>query len=94
MDDPTPKSEKNRRFDRLCDIQNQISLEKHQAYVGKTVRVLVDGAEGDMLTARTGGGRLVRLPGSAEQIGQFCQVEITGCSTWSLTGQLADGAKE
>lgn len=94
MDDPTPKSEKNRRFDRLCDIQNQISLEKHQAYVGKTVRVLVDGAEGDMLTARTGGGRLVRLPGSAEQIGQFCQVEITGCSTWSLTGQLADRAKE
>ena len=40
MDDPTPKEEKNRRFDRLCDVQNRISLEIHQGYVGKTVRVL------------------------------------------------------
>ncbi len=88
MDDPTPKSEKNRRFDRLCALQNQISLEKHRAYVGQSVRVLIDGVEGDLLTARTGGGRLVRLPGDASLVGQFRQVEITGCTTWSLTGRL------
>ena len=89
MEDPTPKEEKNRRFDRLCDAQNRISLEIHQAYVGKTMRVLIDGREDDVLTARTEGGRLVRLPGADNLIGTFQSVRITGCTTWSLTGELA-----
>ena len=89
MEDPTPKEEKNRRFDRLCDAQNCISLEIHQAYVGKTMRVLIDGREDDVLTARTEGGRLVRLPGADNLIGTFQSVRITGCTTWSLTGELA-----
>lgn len=59
MEDPTPKEEKNRRFDRLCEVQNRISLEIHQNYIGKTMLVLVDGKDGDQLTARTEGGRLV-----------------------------------
>ena len=89
MEDPTPKEEKNRRFDRLCDAQNRISLEIHQAYIGKTMRVLIDGREDDVLTARTEGGRLVRLPGDDSLIGTFQNVRITGCTTWSLTGELA-----
>ena len=89
MDDPTPKEEKNRRFDRLCDVQNRISLEIHQAYIGKTMLVLVDGKDGDQLTARTEGGRLVRFPGDERLIGRFTQVTITGSTTWSLTGDLA-----
>ena len=88
MDDPTPKEEKNRRFDRLCQLQNRISQEIHQAYVGRTMRVLVDGREGEVLTARTEGGRLVRLPGDESRIGSFAQAKITGCTTWSLTGEL------
>ena len=88
MDDPTPKEEKNRRFDRLCAVQNRISLEIHQGYVGKTVRVLCDGRDKDMLTARTEGGRLVRFAGDDSLIGQFLDVTITGCTTWSLVGEL------
>ena len=87
MDDPTPKEEKNRRFDRLCEVQNRISQEIHAAYVGKTVRVLVDGRDGQMLTARTEGGRLVRFAGDDSLIGQFIDVRITDCTTWSLVGQ-------
>ena len=87
MDDPTPKEEKNRRFDRLCDVQNRISQEIHQAYVGRTMRVLVDGKDGEPLTARTEGGRLVRMTGPDSLIGQFAQAKITGCTTWSLTGE-------
>ena len=87
MDDPTPKEEKNRRFDRLCAVQNRISLEIHQGYVGKTVRVLCDGRDKDLLTARTEGGRLVRFAGDDSLIGQFLDVTITGCTTWSLVGE-------
>ena len=89
MDDPTPKADKNRRFDKLCAIQNQISEQIHSAYIGKTLRCLVDGQDGDMLTARTEGGRLVRFAGAPCLIGRFADITIDGSTTWSLTGVLA-----
>ena len=88
MEDPTPKEEKNRRFDKLCAVQNQISEQIHQSYVGKTLRCLVDGKDGDALTARTEGGRLVRFEGNEELIGSYQNITITGATTWSLTGRI------
>ena len=89
MADPTPKEEKNRRFDRLCAVQNAISEEIHAGYVGKTLRCLIDGRDKDILTARTEGGRLVRLPGEDDLIGTYQEVTVTGSTTWSLTGTLS-----
>ena len=90
MADPTPKEEKNRRFDRLCAIQNAIFEEIHNAYIGKAMRCLVDGREKDQLTARTEGGRLVRFTGPDSLIGTYQNITITGATTWSLTGQLKE----
>ena len=89
MEDLTPKEEKNRRFDKLCAVQNRISEEIHTAYIGKTMRCLVDGVDGDQLTSRTEGGRLVRFRGDADLIGTYQHITITGSTTWSLTGELA-----
>ncbi|MBE6974675.1 MAG: tRNA (N6-isopentenyl adenosine(37)-C2)-methylthiotransferase MiaB [Ruminococcaceae bacterium] len=89
MEDPTPKEEKNRRFDRLCNVQNAISEEIHRSYIGKTFRCLVDGKDGDLLTARTEGGRLVRFAGCDGLIGSYQNLTVTGATTWSLTGKLA-----
>ncbi len=88
MDDPTPKADKNRRFDRLCSVQNRISEEIHAAYIGKTFRCLADGRDKDMLTARTEGGRLVRFAGDDSLIGTFQNITIDGSTTWSLTGRI------
>ena len=88
MEDPTPKEEKNRRFDRLCDVQNRISVEIHNNYVGKTLRCLVDGKDKELLTARTEGGRLVRFEGCENMIGTYQNLTITGATTWSLTGEM------
>ena len=88
MEDLTPKEEKNRRFDRLCAVQNAISEEIHQSYVGQQLRCLVDGRDKDMLTARTEGGRLVRFAGCDSLIGTYQTIAISGATTWSLTGQL------
>ena len=90
MDDPTPKEEKNRRFDKLCAVQNAISEEIHNFYVGRIMHCLVDGTDKDMLTARTEGGRLVRFAGSPNLIGTYQNLKITGATTWSLTGELSD----
>ena len=88
MEDPTPKEEKNRRFDKLCAVQNAISEQIHEGYVGKTMRCLVDGKDGELLTARTEGGRLVRFEGCDQLIGTYQNLTITGSTTWSLTGTL------
>jgi len=72
------------------DLQNEISERKHEAYVGKTIRVLVDGNAPDevyKLKARTNGGRLVHLKGGSELIGNFIDAEITHCNNWSLFGE-------
>ena len=93
MDDPMPMEEKKANFQRLVDAQNAISAEKHAAYIGRTMRCLVDGVcgeEGFALTARTPGNRLVRLErGDESLIGTFQNVAITGANTWSLWGRLA-----
>ena len=47
---------------------------------------MIDGLEDKLLTARTEGGRLVRLEGTPTLIGQFEEVVITGATTWSLVG--------
>ena len=91
MDDPVPRAEKQKWFDRLCDAQNKISEEIHAGYVGDTLRCLIDGESDDSrwpLTARTAGGRLVHLVGDRAAIGTYRDVKITDSNTWALFGQL------
>ena len=94
MEDPFTREEKQARFDRLLETQNRISAEKHREYVGRTVRVLTDGTGENRAglpetTARTDGGRLVRIPGKLP-VGVFLNVKITDSSTWALSGQPED----
>ena len=93
MEDVLTKEEKSANFQRLLARQNAISAEKHAAYVGKTLRVLVDGRNDDgkhTLTARTDGGRLVHLDGGEELIGGFYSCRITGSSNWALFGEIVE----
>ena len=91
MPDPMSREDKLANFNRLTALQDQISEEKHKAYVGKTVRCLVDGVSDDPsydLTARTPGNRLVRLKGDVSKVGEFCNVKITNANKWSLFGEM------
>ena len=91
MPDPYTRADKQARFDRLTELANRISGEKHREYEGKTLRVLVDGETGRTpynLSARTNGGRLVHLQGDPSLIGQFIEVNITDSNTWALYGKV------
>ena len=93
MDDPVPRAEKQTWFDRLLDVQNAYSAEKHAAYVGQTLRVLIDGESDDPafpLACRTEGNRLVRAKGDKSKIGTFAEVRITDSNTWALYGEVAE----
>ncbi len=94
MADPYTREDKQRHFDRLMDVSNRISAEKHQAYVGKSCRVLVDGETGREeynLSARTNGGRLVHLKGGRDLVGSYVNVRISAGNTWALYGEIENG---
>ena len=85
------KEQKLVNFNRLVALQDSISEEKHAAYIGKTVRCLIDGQSDDArydLTARTAGNRLVRVLGDKAAVGSYRDVKITGANKWSLFGEL------
>lgn len=93
MPDPVSREEKQAWFDRLVETANAISGEKHREYIGKRLRVLVDGETGRgeyNLSARTNGGRLVHLKGGPELVGSFIEAEITDGNTWALYGVTAE----
>lgn len=90
LPDVLTKEEKQANFQRMVNLQNEISNRKHQAYVGKTFRCLVDGEGEDPrnnLTARTAGGRLVHFTGDKALIGTYTDLKIASCSTWALFGE-------
>ena len=94
MPDPYTRADKQKHFDRLMDVSNRISGEKHKEYEGRIVRVLVDGETGRdeyNLSSRTNGGRLVHLRGDKSLIGSFIDVKITASNTWALYGEVVSG---
>jgi len=96
LPDKVTREEKQERFERLTGLQNEISERKHAAYIGKTLRVLVDGEAIDErypLKARTNGGRLVHLTGKPELLGRFIDAEITFSNNWSLFGKALQPAE-
>lgn len=79
------------RFERLIELQNQISLDISRTYVGKTVEVLVEGVSKtnkDKLTGRTRTNKVVNFSGPIELKGKMADVMVTDAQTWSLEGTL------
>ena len=94
MPDPFTREQKQVHFDRLVEVANRISAEKHREYEGKIYKVLVDGETGKdeyNLSSRTNGGRLVHLKGDPSLVGQFVIVKITSSNTWALYGEVENG---
>ena len=78
---------KKRRLAELIELQEGIGLEINRAMVGRRERVLVEDVaprgEGDLL-ARTRGDKMVVVPGPAERIGTFIDVEIRDATGHTL----------
>ena len=90
LSDDVTREAKQVRFDRLIELQNAISERKHSAYIGKSLKVLVDEESHDErypLKARTNGGRLVHLQGDANILGSFVYAKVTHSTSWALFGE-------
>lgn len=90
LGDPIPEEVKQERWDRLMALQQQISLENNQQFIGRTMQVLVEG-HGDGLSM----GRTYRdapeidgltiLEGE-HPLGEIIPVQITGAMAYDLSG--------
>ena len=93
MEDSITDEEKHRNFDKLLAVQNRISRELSDGYLNKTVSVMTEGeskTDKTMLTGRTDGGKIVNFPKyDGWREGDFVNVRIVRCSTWSLSGELS-----
>ncbi len=89
-----PPEVKSARFDRLLEVQNEISLAKNLSLVGKVQRILIEGESKnstEMLTGRADSNKLVHIPrdvASERLIGKFANVKITKAETFALFGEL------
>ena len=90
MEDPISEKEKSAWFKELLQVQNGLTEQQCQKYVGKTVKVLIEGksTKPGTLTARTQGNIIVDLAGDESLIGKFAMAEIVDTQNWFLKGKL------
>lgn len=92
MKDPVSHQEKTQWLRQLIAAQNEISDQNFQMYIGKEVRVLVDGfAKSGMgrMTGRTQQNMVVDIDGLEESaIGQFVNVKIKEAKRLALIGTV------
>lgn len=91
MPDQVPFRIKRERYDKLMRVQQGISLEKNQSWIGRKLRVLVEEHKDGWTIARSHRDApeidgLVLFPGASPQ-GQFVKVEITGAEAYDLYGE-------
>ncbi len=85
-DDVTPKV-KRARWHRLNDLLVKIMKEKHQAFVGQTVEVLVEKCENGKCSGRTPHNKEVFFQSSEPLVGELVQVNITKSGGIFLEGE-------
>ena len=89
LDDDVSASEKADRLHRLEAIENRISLELNETYLGTIQPVLVEGVRGDQPYGRTRTGKLVHLDAPARP-GQTVDVRIDHAGPYALRGAPVD----
>jgi ribosomal protein S12 methylthiotransferase len=90
LGDPIPAEVKQARFEKLMELQQGISLQVNQSYVGKTLDVLVEGRDKGIAIGRSYRDApeidgMVFIEGEA-RIGDIVPVKITGAMAYDLTG--------
>ena len=93
MEDCLTEEEKHSNFDRMLEVQNEISKRKNDRYAGRVETVLAESVSktnGDFLSGRTDGGKLVNFRGDKSLIGKMLRVRITEPKTWSLMGEIEE----
>ena len=91
LEDNVSRETKNDRKNKIIELQHGISLEKNEAFVGKTMKVLVDQCENDIGVGRTEFDspeidNIVQIKGKVKK-GEFVNVKIEKVNEFELIGK-------
>ena len=91
LDDNIPVELKNERKNQIIELQHDISLERNESFIGKTLRVLVDQSENNIGVGRTEYDspeidNIVNIEGQVEK-GQFVNIQIESANEYELIGK-------
>ncbi|MBP5401217.1 MAG: tRNA (N6-isopentenyl adenosine(37)-C2)-methylthiotransferase MiaB [Bacteroidales bacterium] len=90
--DDVPDELKTKRLEEIIALQQQLSLEHNQRDVGKTFKVLVEGASKrseEQLFGRNSQNKVVVFPKGNHKKGDYVNVRITSCTAATLIGTLS-----
>lgn len=91
MPDPYTYEEKSKWFSELLEAQKESASKGHERFLGKTLRVLCDGAgrtNEELMSGKSHEGVIVDFEGGKELLGKFVDVCITETTHWACTGKL------
>ena len=90
MEDTIDMETKHRRLEELISHINVDALKRNETYVGKVVKVLVEGVSkrnDNILTGYSESQKLVNFKGNPEHIGKIVNVLITKAKTFTIEGE-------
>ena len=85
---------KKKRFNALVESVSASAKERNDAYVGKTIKVLVEGLSkrnSNILSGYSEENKLVNFKGDPSMIGKIVDVKINVSKTWTLEGEAISG---
>lgn len=91
LPDATPEAEKTSRMRELLALQREIASVQYKRFLGRTLRVLVEGVGkrgAPWLTGKSPKGVIVELQGDPACIGNFVSVRITETKNWAVVGEV------
>ena len=86
-----PLPVKKERMRRLMEVQNRMTCEINEAYVGRTLEVLIEGPSPKNKKLLQGFSReykMVHFEGNPERIGRLAEVRLTKAYLWGFAGEL------
>jgi 2-methylthioadenine synthetase len=91
-----PEDVRLERLKKLIELQEQITFEKYQEQIGRTVQVYVEhtSKKSDKeLSGRTRDNKIAVFPGDKKLIGTFVDIEIIDATGWTLKGKQIQRTK-
>ncbi|RYY80560.1 MAG: tRNA (N6-isopentenyl adenosine(37)-C2)-methylthiotransferase MiaB [Moraxellaceae bacterium] len=92
LPDDTPENAKKLRLSQVKDVIKRSSIDKTNAMLGQTVRVLIEKPSDrhhDMLIGSADNTRLVQFVGDSSWVGRFAQIQVTRIKSMNLVeGEL------
>ena len=89
LEDNVPYDTKKERLALMESLQENISKEINERFLGQEVEILVEGKKKNKWFGRTRGDKLVFFESPDHYLGRLVHVKINKTSPWSLQGGLA-----